>query len=114
MAGVDLEGQVVLGGELGCARKAPVAERETGGLLDVAAGQHRRQAARRLVIRALGPGKRAEVRVLRLDGDRTRRVALEHSADDSAELVEARHVEACDVPAGQLLPGDVVEEEVRS
>jgi hypothetical protein len=51
--------------------------------------------------------------MLRLDGDRTRPVALEHSADHSAQLVDARNVEACHVPAGQLLPGDVVEKEVR-
>ncbi len=70
MAGVELEGQVVLDGKFDTACPAPVAQCQPGRLLDLASGQDYSKCLCRVLVRPFLPAQGACICVLRLDRNR--------------------------------------------
>ena len=119
--GVELEGQVVLLGELGGAGPAPVAEAEAGVVVDVfAVAAVELEGALGVVVGAGVPGEGAVVGVLGLDGDGEGAEAVEEGVHRLAEGVEVSDVDAGVVEhlvkagpaAAEAGHAEVVEEEV--
>ena len=94
MAGVELEGQVVLDGKLDTARPAPVAQCQPGRLLDLASRQHRSKCLCRVLVRPFLPAQGARICVLRLDGDRAGGVAPEDRSQCLPQIFERGNLDA--------------------
>src|SRR4029079_16347425 len=122
MAGVELEGQVVLIGKVDTARPAPITQCQPGRLLDLTSRQNRSKCLCRVLVRPFLPAQGACICVLGLDSNRAGGVAPEDRSQCLPQIFERGNLDAgllmdvldLYVAPGAARPREVVEEEVGS